>query len=96
MLVVDRFTVSNFSPMDKLSTWKHDWLPKATHRLMVLIILRLSLVAHLNSIHILLSIAVVKQWPLYQLNIKNAFFYGDLQEKVYMLQPHSYEVQGET
>jgi len=43
-------------------------------------------VARLHSVHILLSVAVVKHWPLYQLDIKNAFLNGDLQE-VYMLQP---------
>jgi len=40
--------------------------------------------ARLHSIHILLSVAVVKQWPLYQLDIKNAFLHRNLQD-VYML-----------
>jgi len=46
-----------------------------------------SVVAHLHHVRILLSVVVVKQWLLYQLNIKNAFLYTNLQEDVYMLQP---------
>ena len=60
---------------------------------MTLIILRLSLIALLNSVWILLSVAAVKQWrpskggvyALYQLDIKNIFFHEDLQEELYML-----------
>lgn len=37
-----------------------------------------SLVARLNSVRILLSIAVSQSWPLYQLDIKNAFLHGNL------------------
>jgi len=42
----------------------------------------LSLVARLNSIQILLFVAVSHSWPLYQLDIKNAFLHGDLKEEV--------------
>jgi len=38
-------------------------------------------VAWLNFIRILFSIAVILSWPLFQLNVKNAFLYGDLQEE---------------
>lgn len=41
-------------------------------------------VARLNSVRILLSVAVSRSWPLYQLDIKNAFLHGDLHEEVYM------------
>jgi hypothetical protein len=51
-------------------------------------------VARLNSVRILLSIAVSRSWPLYQLDIKNAFLHGDLQEEVYMDQPPGYVVTG--
>jgi hypothetical protein len=44
-------------------------------------------VARLNSVRILLSVAVSRFWPLYQLDIKNAFLHGDLKEEVYMDQP---------
>ena len=43
-----------------------------------------SLVARMSSVRILISVAINRQWPMYQLNIKNAFLHGDLHEKVYM------------
>ena len=51
-------------------------------------------VARLNSVRILLSIAVSRSWPLYQLDIKNAFLNGDLQEEVYTDQHPRYVVTG--
>jgi len=47
-------------------------------------------VARLNSIRILFSVAVNMERPLFQLDIKNAFLYGDLKEQVYMKQPSGY------
>lgn len=41
-------------------------------------------VAKINSIRILLSLAVNSDWPLHQLDIKNAFLIGDLEEEVFM------------
>ncbi|GKA52735.1 putative RNA-directed DNA polymerase [Tanacetum coccineum] len=38
----------------------------------------------------ILSIAVYHNWPLYQLDINNAFLYGDLVEDVYMSLPDGY------
>ena len=52
-------------------------------------------VASLNSVRILLSVAVTHNWPLYQLDIKNAFLHGDLQE-VHREQPLGYVAQGES
>jgi len=52
-------------------------------------------VAWMNSIRILFSIVINLSWPLFQLDIKNAFLYGDLREKVYMKQPPGYVAQGE-
>ena len=57
-----------------------------------------SLVARLNSIHILFFVAVNMEWPLFQLvDVKNAFLYRDLKlkEQVYMEQPPGYIAQGE-
>ena len=38
-----------------------------------------ALVAKLNSIHVWLSLATTLNWPLQQLDIKNAFLNGDLE-----------------
>ncbi|GMP88706.1 hypothetical protein CsSME_00040591 [Camellia sinensis var. sinensis] len=38
-------------------------------------------VAKINSIRVLLSLAVNSDWPLHQLDIKNAFLNGDLEEE---------------
>ena len=46
-----------------------------------------SLVAKMASIRLLLSMAAMSSWPLYQLDIKNVFLHGDLAEEVYMEQP---------
>ncbi|TYK07542.1 Cysteine-rich RLK (receptor-like protein kinase) 8 [Cucumis melo var. makuwa] len=44
-------------------------------------------VAKLNTVKVLLSVAVNRDWPLYQLDVKNAFLNGDLVEEVYMSPP---------
>ena len=41
-------------------------------------------VAKMASISLLFSVAAMRSWPLYQLNIKNAFLHGDLADEVYM------------
>ena len=52
--------------------------------------------ARMNSIRTLFSIVVNLPWLLFQLDVKNAFLYGDLQEKLYMEQPPGYVAQEET
>ena len=42
------------------------------------------LVAKIKSIRVLLSLAVNSNWPLHQLDAKNAFLNGNLEEEVFM------------
>ncbi|RVX11314.1 Retrovirus-related Pol polyprotein from transposon RE2 [Vitis vinifera] len=55
-----------------------------------------SLLPRIASVRLLLSMAAMCSWPLYQLDIKNAFLHGDLAEEVYMEQPPGFVAQGES
>ena len=47
-------------------------------------------VAKLNTVRVLLSLVANLDWPLHQLDVKNAFLHGDLDEEVYMDIPSGY------
>lgn len=51
-------------------------------------------VARLNSVRVVISLVVFHDWPLCQLDVKNAFLYGDLKEEVYMEQPSGFVARG--
>jgi len=53
-----------------------------------------ALVAKLNSVRVLLSLATNLDCPLQQLDVKNAFLNGDLHEEVYMDPPPGFEKKG--
>ncbi|XP_010246117.1 PREDICTED: probable inactive receptor-like protein kinase At3g56050 [Nelumbo nucifera] len=48
----------------------------------------------MNSIRVLLSLAVNLDWELHQLDIKNSFLNGGLEEEVYMVQPPGFCAKG--
>lgn len=50
-----------------------------------------ALVAKLNTVRILLSLATNLDWHLHQFDIKNAFLNGVLEDEVYMCQPPGFE-----
>ncbi|KAF5942126.1 hypothetical protein HYC85_019768 [Camellia sinensis] len=49
-----------------------------------------ALMAKMNSVRILLSLAANLNWPLHQFDVKNAFLHGDLVEEVYMDISHGF------
>ena len=51
-------------------------------------------VAKLNTIRVLLSLAANLDWPLQQLDVKNAFLNRDLAEEVYMELPPGFDKEG--
>ena len=50
-----------------------------------------ALVAKMNIVKILLSVATNLGWNLFQMDVKNAFFQRTLEEEVYMTLPPSYK-----
>ena len=52
--------------------------------------------AKIASVRLLLSMAAMRSWPFFQLDIKNVSLLGDLAEEVYMEQPPSFFAQGES
>ena len=50
-----------------------------------------ALVAKLNSIRVLLSLAANLDWELHQMDVKNAFLNGELEEEIYMKIPPGFE-----
>ena len=54
-----------------------------------------SAVAKMTSVRLFISLTATYNWDLHQLDIKNAFLHGDLQEEVYMEQLLGFVAQGE-
>jgi Reverse transcriptase (RNA-dependent DNA polymerase) len=51
-------------------------------------------VAKMNTVRILLSIVINQSWTLYQLDVKNIFIQGTLEEEVYMTLPPEHKKEG--
>lgn len=44
-------------------------------------------IAKITTVCILLALAAAQSWPLFQMDVKNAFLHGDLKENIYMRLP---------
>ncbi|KAK1441129.1 hypothetical protein QVD17_06967 [Tagetes erecta] len=53
-------------------------------------------VVKMVTVRTVFSLAVQNSWPLYQLDVDNAFLYGHLNEEVYMKPPEGYYSHNET
>ena len=54
-----------------------------------------SLVAKIGSVHILIFLAGNLGWPLFQLDVNNAFLHVDFDDDVYIEQPPGFVAQGD-
>ncbi|TFY76154.1 hypothetical protein EWM64_g7858 [Hericium alpestre] len=53
-------------------------------------------VAKLLSLHIIAALAMHFNWELHQMDVKNAYLNGDLEEEIYMKQPPVFQPLGKT
>ena len=51
-------------------------------------------IAKINTLRVLLSLAANFDWPLFQLDVKNAFLNGELEEEVFMDLPPGFDEEG--
>ncbi|MCO5569079.1 hypothetical protein L7F22_022786 [Adiantum nelumboides] len=51
-------------------------------------------VAKMTTVKVVIAMAVAKGWILHQIDVKNAFLHGDLQEEVYIEQPQGFQDKG--
>lgn len=52
-------------------------------------------VARWDTIRTIIALAAIKGWSVFQLDVKSAFFHGELNETVYVDQPQGFEKKGE-
>ncbi|RVX19450.1 Retrovirus-related Pol polyprotein from transposon TNT 1-94 [Vitis vinifera] len=87
--------VDEMAALHSNGTWDLVVLPLVNLQLVVVGSTQLRLALMIAYVRLLLSIATMRSWPLYQLDIKNVFLHGDLAEEVYMEQPPGFVAQGE-
>ena len=50
-------------------------------------------VARCTSIRTIMALASMMKWSLHQMDVKTNFLNGDIEEQVYIEQPHGFEVE---
>jgi len=55
-----------------------------------------SLLAKITFVRLFIAMTAIQRWPLYQLDVKNDFLNGDLEEEIYMEQPLGFVAQRES
>ncbi|RVX13416.1 Retrovirus-related Pol polyprotein from transposon TNT 1-94 [Vitis vinifera] len=51
-------------------------------------------ITRLDTIRVVISLAALKEWTIYQLDVKSAFIHGELSKEVFVKQPPGYEQKG--
>ena len=49
----------------------------------------------MESVRLLLALAVVKDWRVHHLDVKSAFLNGELMEMIFVRQPLGFTIKGE-
>ena len=48
-------------------------------------------VSKITTVRVLIALAAIKSWKLWQMDVKNAFLHGELDKEIYMEQPKGFE-----
>ena len=51
-----------------------------------------ALVVKISTIRIIIALATHFKWSLHQIDVKNAFLNGEIDEEIYMTQPQGFEI----